>query len=290
MPSSIFVLPTIISLLLTLNLCSADGPSAPQSGPIPPGVRYPRAGWSCAFKPVAGHGPDATTPAYNAYLVSDYSISEFIQCADRQSKIGSNDDNQQPISALDVLVSATRIPACGKCKLGTTVRDYSSRKDKSVKLARYLCGKVDESDLCCLHRCIGAKKPEHSLKGICKNNDVDLWVNDAIDCGGGGGGGSSGGGSGDSSGGGGGGGGGGGVDNSQTAASSSTVVASASKPTVTPSKSSSVAAQTTLPTQTASSSPAGSSSSSVSSSIRAANIIASGLLVVILTAGILGAV
>jgi len=142
-----------------------------------------------------------------------------------------------------------------------------------VKLSNYLCGKVNDSDICCLSRCIGAKQPEHSLKGICKVNDVSLWENAEI-CGSG------------SSGGGGGGGGGGSGDTGQAAASSSTIVAGASKPTPTPSTSSSIKAQTTLPTQTASSSPAGSSSSSAALSIRAADIIALGFLVVILTAGI----
>ena len=172
-------------------------------------------------------------------------------------------------------------------------------KDKSVKLANYLCGKIDDSDICCLSECIGARQPEHSLNGICKNDNVNLWDNDTIDCGGGGGdddddddgkGGE------DSD------------DNDQTAASSSATGAHASEPTVTPSTSSNTAVQTTFPTQTATSSPAGSSSpspspsstsiptststststSSAGSSIRAANIIAVGFLTVILIAGIGG--
>lgn len=57
-------------------------------------------------------------------------------------------------------------------------------KDKSVKLANYLCGKVDDSDICCLSDCTGARQPEHSLKAICKNDDVNLWDNHIIDCGG----------------------------------------------------------------------------------------------------------
>ena len=171
-------------------------------------------------------------------------------------------------------------------------------KDKSVKLANYLCGKIDDSDICCLSECIGARQPEHSLNGICKNDDVNLWDNDTIDCGGG----SGGGGGGDDDDDDDGKGGEDSDDNDQTAASSSATGAHASEPTVTPSTSSNTAVQTTFPTQTATSSPTGSSSpipspsstsiptstSSAGSSIRAANLIALGFLVVILIAGIGG--
>ena len=289
MLSSKSILPTIVSFLLTLRICSADlpGPSGPSS-PNPPG-------YHCAFEPPSGCGPDATSPAYNDCLVRDSSVSEFIQCANETSTIG-DDDDQKSLNALNVLVSAIKIPACNKCKARAAFTDYQSLKEKSVKLANYLCGKVDDSDICCLSNCIGARQPEHTLKGICKNDNVNLWDNDQIDCG-------------DSDDGEGGGGGGDSDDDGGAAASSSTTVADASKPTVTPSKSLNVAtqttlppqsvtpstslsttAQTTLPTQTATSSPAGSSSSSSSSSagssIRAANTLALGLLVLILTAGI----
>ena len=292
MPSSTFVLPTIISFLLTLNLCSADLPGA--SGPSLPNPP----GYSCAFEPPSGCGPDATSPAYNDCLVRDSSVTEFIQCANETSTIG-DDDDQKSLNALNVLVSAIKIPACNKCKARTTFTDYQSLKEKSVKLANYLCGKVDDSDICCLSNCIGARQPEHTIKGICKNDDINLFDNDGIDCGG------------DSDDGEGGGGGGDSNDDGGAAASSSATVADASKPTVTPSTSLKTATQTTLPpqsvtpstslsttaqttspTQTATSSPAGSSSStsSAGSSIRAANITALGLLVLILTAGIGGAV
>ena len=133
-------------------------------------------------------------------------------------------------------------------------------------------------DICCLSNCLGARLPEHDLNGICKNGDVNLWDNDPNYCGG------------DSDDGGGGGGGGDSDDdNDQTTASSSATVTNASKLTVTPSTPSNVATHTTLPTQTPNSNPAGSSSPSASSSIRVANMIALGLLVVILTAGIEGA-
>ena len=293
MLSSKSILPTIVSFLLTLRICSADlpGPSGPSS-PNPPG-------YHCAFEPPSGCGPDATSPAYNDCLVRDSSVSEFIQCANERSTIG-DDDDQKSLNALNVLVSAIKIPACNKCKARAAFTDYQSLKDKSVKLVNYLCGKVDDSDICCLSNCIGARQPEHTLKGICKNDDVNLFDNDGIDCGG------------DSDDGEGGGGGGGDSDDDGGAvASSSSTVADASEPTVTPSTSSKIAtqttlppqsvtpstslsttAQTTLPTQTATSSPAGSSSSSSSagSSIRAANTLALGLLVLILIAGIGGAV
>ena len=76
-------------------------------------------------------------------------------------------------------------------------------------------------------------------------------------------------------------------DNKQAAASCSATLADAYEPTVTPSTSLNTSIQMLLPTQTATRSPAWSSRSrsrlSAGSRIRAANIVALGLLVVILT-------
>ena len=189
-----------------------------------------------------------------------------------------------------MLVSAVKIPKCNKCKT-SPFANYQAMGDKSEKLANYLCGKLDNNDICCLSACLGATKQEHGLAGICNNNDVNLFDNDVI-CdgssgGGGGGGGGAGNGDGDDSSDG---------SNDQAAASSSSTVANAPEPTSTPSPSpptsSSIVAQTTSPTQTttsaqtATSSPAGTSGSSAGSSIRAANVMALGVLVVLLTAGI----
>ena len=223
----------------------------------------------------------------------DSSVSEFIQCANETSTIGSDDDDSKPLNALNVLVTAIKIPACNKCIARAPFTDYQSVKDKSVKLANYLCGKVDDGDICCLSNCLGARQPEHNLNGICKNGNVNLWDNDPNYCGSGAGGGGGGGGDSDNG-------------NDQTAASSATVT-NASKmslstssnfathttsptQTVAPSTSLSAATQTSSPTQTPSSSPVRDSSVSASSSIRAASMIALGLLVVILTIGIWGAV
>ena len=299
MLSSMLLHSTIISFLLTLNLCFAylpgqtggppPSPTGPPSGPNPPG-------YDCNFEPPSGCGPDTTTPAYNECQIRDYSVTEFIQCAGETSTQTDNDGNSEAFNnVLGVLVSAVKIPKCNKCRI-SPFANYQAMGDKSEKLANYLCGKLDNNDICCLSACLGATKQEHGLAGICNNNDVNLFDNDVI-CDG-------------SSGGGGGGGGAGDGDdssdgsNNQAAASSSSTVANTPKPTSTstpspspspspsPPTSSSIVAQTTSPiqtttsAQTATSSPAGTSGSSAGSSIRAANVIALGILAVLLTAGI----
>ena len=57
-------------------------------------------------------------------------------------------------------------------------------KDKGVKLANFLCGKIDDGDICCSSDCTGARQLEHNLEGIWKNDDVKLWHSQKIDCGG----------------------------------------------------------------------------------------------------------
>ena len=278
MLSSIFLHSTIISFLLTLNLCFADKPGqtpGPLNGPNQPG-------YDCNFHPPSGCGPNANTPAYNECQIRDYSVTEFIQCAGETSTITENEDNTNRFNVLDVLVSAVKIPQCSKCKTGPFA-NYQAMDNKSEKLANYLCGKLDNNDICCLSTCLGTTQQENSLAGICNNNNVNLYDNGGI-CGVSSDGGDGGAGdeNGDSS-----------SDGSddQAAASSSSTVIDAPEPTVTPSPlsptSSSIAAQTTFPTQTATSSPGGTSGSSAGSSIGVANVMALRILVVVLlTAGI----
>lgn len=272
MPSSIFLLLTSFSFLLTLDLCSASpqnpGPTGPSSPTGP--------GFDCTFQPVSGFGPDTTTPRYNAGLVSQDSVSNYIQCAGEASNLQLTEDNQRPVNALDILVSATK--TCGQYKLSKVIQDYV-KTDQSVKLTHYLCGKANNSDLCALSRCIGAKKREHSLKGVCQNSNVNLWDNpetcitDDGDAGG---------------------------DDSTTitdddtdsttAASSSTTVADASNSTATASTSSSSdTATTTSPAQTPSNTAAAnpSPSSNAASRMHTAGLgelTATGVLLIVLVA------
>ncbi|KAM0800500.1 hypothetical protein BDR22DRAFT_852064 [Usnea florida] len=285
MLSSIFLHSTVISFLLTLNLCFANSPGAmgpppSPSGPppSPSGPSNGPLGYECNFAPPSSVcSLNTNSPTYNQCQISGYSVTEFIQCANETSTLTDNNGHSEAFNnVLGVLVSAVKIPACNRCN-SSAFASYQAMGDKSQKLANYLCGKLDNHDICCLSMCLDITQPEHSLAGICKNDNVNLWGNDVI-CDG----------SSDSS-------------NNQAAASSSSTVANAPTPTVTPSPSpptsSSIAAQTTAPTQsttttsaqTPTSSPAGTSGSSAGSSISAVNVMALGVLVVFLTAGMGGA-
>ena len=256
MPSSLSS--TIISFLLALYLHFVDGQGGPSGPSGPSGPKGP-SGWSCKFQIPSDCGPSGpdgtpTSPAYNACLMRDHSVSEFVQCADQDATISTTEDNSKPFNTLDVLVSAIKIPDCSKCLIGTTFSDYSNG-DRIVAPTNYLCGRIDITDLCCLNKCLNARDQEHGLEGVCKDSPVNLWESSRIDCdkpygeetdeddsadsed------------SGD-------------VNNSHTSASSTDVVTESSNPVATPSTAgaSTVVAQTTLPTQSASSSPAGTSS------------------------------
>ncbi|KAL9118300.1 MAG: hypothetical protein Q9187_005156 [Circinaria calcarea] len=176
MPSSIFLLLTSFSFLLTSDLCSASPQNpSPTEPSIPTGPSRP--GFDCTFQPVVGFGPDTMTPEYNAGLVSQDSVSKYIYCAGEDSKLQLNEYNQSPVNALDILVLATE--TCGQYKLSKVIQDYA-KTGPSVKLTHYLCGKAGDMDLCALSRCIGAKKREHGLKGVCQNSDVNLFDNPEV--------------------------------------------------------------------------------------------------------------
>ena len=180
MPSSTFLLLTSFSSLLTLDLCSASpqnsGPNGPTDPTGPSGPSQP--GFDCTIEPVNGFGPDTSTPRYNAGLVSQDSVSKYIQCAGEDSYLQVNEDSKKPIKALDILVLATE--TCGQYKLSTVIQNYA-KTDQTVKLTNYLCGRAGNSDLCDLSGCIGAKKPEHGLKGVCSpNSNVNLFENPEI--------------------------------------------------------------------------------------------------------------
>ena len=280
MLSSIYPLSTILYVLVTFAGCRAASPSSRgssfESGPSHPNT----SGWNCQFSPSTDCHFDTTIPADSACLVRDYSVSEFIQCANQKPTI-NNDSQEMPLDAASVLMMAVSIPSCKRCNIGTRLSDYSSRPDQSVRLVNYLCGKLSDSDICCLGLCIGTKLSEHSLKGICKNNDVNLIDNEILTCGR------------DS-----------GADGDQndgaseddessdtagqTAAatsSSATVDGTASGTTVGPSVSSNPAAQTSGPLGNPSSNPSGSPTpaSSGGSHVFVANVIPSELLIATMT-------
>ena len=209
--------------------------------------------------------------------MSQNSVSEYIQCAGEASQLQSNEDTQKPVNALDILVLATE--KCGQDKLSKVIQDYS-KTDRSIKLTHYLCGKAADSDLCALSRCIGAKQPEHGLKGVCQNSDVNLHDNPGIcDTGNGDAGGNNSIATTDDG------------TGSTTAASLPTTVANASNPaaTVTTSSSSNIAT-TTSPAQTPSNTAAASPSPSSNAASRMltaglAELTATGVLLIVLVAG-----
>ena len=152
---------------------------------------------------------------------------------------------------------------CGQYKLSEVIQDYS-KTDQKIKLTQYTCGKASDSDICSLSECLGVKVLEHSLKGVCQNDNVNLSDNPSI-CG------SSGSDDGEP------------VTTTDEAdetatASSSLTVAESAEPTVTSLISSSPGpATTSSPTQTASSSPAGTPSTSLDTSSNATSkILAAG--------------
>ena len=260
MPSSIFLLLlTCFSFLRTLDLCSAS-PQNPNPGPSPSGP-----GFQCTFQPVSGFGPDTTTPEYNAGMVSQDSVSNYIQCAGEPSNLQLG-DGEQPVKALDILVNATK--TCEQCKLSKVIQNYA-QMDRSVSLTQYLCGKVDNSDLCALSQCIGAREPEHGLEGVCQNSNVNLFDNQLI-CGAGDGGGGA----------------------ATAAASSSTPVANASDSTATATTSSnSDIAMTTSPAQTPSNTAAAGPSPSSNAASRMltaglGRLIATGVWLIVPVAGL----
>ncbi|KAL6715382.1 hypothetical protein ACLMJK_006343 [Lecanora helva] len=220
----------------------------------------------------------------SATLIRDHSVSELIQCAGQQSKIGVDDDSQSSFDALGALVSASK--KFPNCKLGGVFSQFQGQQ-QNVDLVKYMCGKASDADMCCLSERLGTKKPEHSLKGICKGDD-NLLDNPGLNCGG------NGAAAGGGSGGGGGEGGEGGEgsddsdngDDGQDSPSSSTPVDNSSESTAPSSAPSSIGSQTTSPTETASPSPAVSPSSSASPNVGATGIVALGWLLLVASAGV----
>lgn len=138
------------------------GPSSPHG----PGV-------VCTFKHINGAGPDPTTPSTNARLVSQDSISLYIQCAGEDSRLQLTDETERRVNALDILVSATEM--YGQYTLSQVIQNYaSSRTDQRGSLTHYLCGKASNSDLCALGTRMGVRKREHSLAGVCTKTYVNI--------------------------------------------------------------------------------------------------------------------
>lgn len=66
----------------------------------------------------------------------------------------------------------------GHYTLSQVIQDYASlRTDQRGSLTHYLCGRANNSDLCALSGRVGAKDPEHGLKGVCANTYVNILNN-----------------------------------------------------------------------------------------------------------------
>ena len=140
--------------------------------------------YNCDFSPPSCTNAD-TVVDYGTCLVSQYSISLFIQCADLNNPpyfnaaYQNDNDNQETErrTPLQVLVDATSVSACNSCRLQLG-RIYNKYVDdpSAGTFGSYLCHNYQPTDkeLCCLSSCVMAKGDEHSIADFCLPGRTDL--------------------------------------------------------------------------------------------------------------------
>lgn len=128
-------------------------------------------------------GPTVPGPTvlYPMCLVSELSVSAFIQCADVKGPDAptfgtTKGGNAKEVTVLELLNEAVLIPACSNCRLGKNIQDAVARHGPNENFAEYLCDRFRPVDagMCCLQQCLRGIQPEHSIEAFCSRKFPDL--------------------------------------------------------------------------------------------------------------------
>ncbi|KAI4223283.1 MAG: hypothetical protein L6R36_005548, partial [Xanthoria steineri] len=118
---------------------------------------------------------------YPMCLVSELSVSAFIQCADVQGPDAptfgtTRGGNAKEVMVLDLLKEAVVTPACSNCPLAKNIQDAANRHGPNPNFAEYLCDRFRPVDagMCCLQQCLRGIQPEHSIEAFCSRKFPDL--------------------------------------------------------------------------------------------------------------------
>ncbi|CAO1601803.1 hypothetical protein XANCAGTX0491_005439 [Xanthoria calcicola] len=118
---------------------------------------------------------------YPMCLVSELSVSAFIQCADVTGPDAptfgtTRGGDAKQVTVLELLKEAVVIPACSNCRLAKYIQDAVDRHGPNPNFAEYLCDQFRPVDagMCCLKECLRGIQPEHSIEAFCSRRFQDL--------------------------------------------------------------------------------------------------------------------
>ncbi|KAI4087377.1 MAG: hypothetical protein LQ339_008911 [Xanthoria mediterranea] len=118
---------------------------------------------------------------YPMCLVSELSVSAFIQCADVRGPDAptfgtTRGGDAKQVTVLELLKEAVVIPACSNCRLAKNIQDAANRHGPNPNFAEYLCDQFHpvNAEMCCLKECLHGIQPEHSIEAFCSRRFQDL--------------------------------------------------------------------------------------------------------------------
>lgn len=127
--------------------------------------------------------------SYPKCLVTKFSVSAFIQCADVKGlnapqfsmTVGGE---KKSVGVIQLLTAALDTVACSSCPLAENIRRAADEYNKYSRenFVKYLCNQYHPTDagMCCLRRCLNGLQPERSIEAFCRYNVNDLMIEEAI--------------------------------------------------------------------------------------------------------------
>lgn len=122
-------------------------------------------------------GPMASYPNC---LVTEFSVSAFIQCADVKGpdapQFGTTKKGKSGVvGALELLNDALNTIPCSYCPLAGNIRKAAEVKGLG-NFATYLCNQFHplDAEICCLRQCLNGVQQEHSIEAFCNGRVNDL--------------------------------------------------------------------------------------------------------------------
>ena len=148
-------------------------------------IAPPVTSYNCSNLTPSRCSKSSSLNAFGRCIVTQYSVSELIQCADQDQESHNLttdiNGNSQTVTPFDILLGASQNSSCSDDSLGAAFNDYNYLVNDGL-LGQYLCVvKITDNELCSLSRCLKVTSNERSIEQYCLGDKNDHDYNSTSD-------------------------------------------------------------------------------------------------------------
>ena len=142
-------------------------------------IAPPVTSYNCSNLTPSRCSKSSSLNAFGSCIVTQYSVSELIQCADQDQDQESHNfttdinGSSQTVTPLDILREASQNSSCSDDSLVTAFNSFRYNSSDGP-FGQYLCvAKITDNELCSLSRCLKVTTNERSIKQYCLGDNAD---------------------------------------------------------------------------------------------------------------------